>query len=464
MWESALIFVNRVREQQSQDRTEHEDENGEDEERTGSIIEETTEEILSRHRLVTIEESREILYYKNGVYAKGGEVLIEKIGEELYGYNFTSRHLTEINGHIIRRTYHKHEELDADINIINLKNGLYNIETEEFKDHTPEYLSINQFPICYDSKAGWVGVLKFLKQIQNKEGVVTLIKMFGYILLSKSTKHQKAFFFAGKGDNGKSVLIDLIEAFVGEDNCSSVKLHDLKNDKFMRAQMYGKIVNTYADIPATSLQDVGIFKALVSGDKMTAQHKYGKLFDFRNRAKLIFSGNSIPLSEGEDELAYFKRWVILRFNSLFKGDRQDKDLIKKLTTPENLSGLFNLALFGVKLLEREGFPNTPIQVIREEYDRQSISHKRFTEDKCISNPEKQEYYITKSDYYDSYLRYCLDNEYEPLTDDQVEVELSLMKIFGKRKRKDCWIGIITHEEAERRNQEILERQRQDTLE
>ena len=85
--------------------------------------------------------------------------------------------------------------------------------------------------------------------------------MFGYILL-KSTKHQKAFFFAGKGDNGKSVLIDLIEAFAGESNCSSVKLHDLRNDRFMLAQMYGKIVNTYADIPATSLQDVGVFKAL----------------------------------------------------------------------------------------------------------------------------------------------------------------------------------------------------------
>jgi hypothetical protein len=32
----------------------------------------------------------------------------------------------------MRRTYHKRSEIDADINIINLKNGLYNIQTGEF--------------------------------------------------------------------------------------------------------------------------------------------------------------------------------------------------------------------------------------------------------------------------------------------------------------------------------------------
>jgi putative DNA primase/helicase len=53
----------------------------------------------------------------------------------------------------MRRTYHKRSEIDADINIINLKNGLYNIETDELRPHSPDYLSINQKPITFNPKA-----------------------------------------------------------------------------------------------------------------------------------------------------------------------------------------------------------------------------------------------------------------------------------------------------------------------
>ena len=442
------------------------------------------QKLKSRFTFRTMSDSQEILWYdySSGVYRFNGDVKIKQELELIYEEELkgeakvpktnllTESDRNEIVARVKWNTITDRNEFEhnGDNSIINLKNGLFDIVTRQLRPHNHDYLSTKQLPVIYNPQASWVDILKFLKQIQNRENVITLIKMFGYILFSKSTMHQKAFFFAGKGDNGKSVLIDLIEAFVGENNCSSVKLHDLRNDRFMLAQMYGKIVNTYADIPATNLQDVGVFKALVTGDKLTAQHKYGKLFEFRNRSKLIFSGNSIPLSEGEDELAYFKRWVILRFNSLFKGNKQDRDLIKKLTTPENLSGLFNLALVGLELLERDDFPNIPIQIIREEYDRQSISHKRFVENRCHINLEKQEFFIPKNDYYGSYLKYCLENGYEALTADQVEVELSLLKIFEKRKKfdgikKDCWIGIITREEADRRNQEILERQRQSTL-
>jgi P4 family phage/plasmid primase-like protien len=489
-WKDATKYIerNREREQRLYPQQDNSDSNQKKIERKTiwKNRDDLYQKLKAEFTFKTLRDSQEILCYDNecGVYRFNGDVKIKQELERMYEEEQVqtldenmprTNLLTETDrSEIVARTKwttiidRSELEYSNSASIINIKNGLFDIDTKQLRPHSPDYVSIKQFPITYDPQASWVNVLKFLKQIQDIEGVKTLIKMFGYILLAKSTKHQKAFFFAGKGDNGKSVLIDLIEAFVGENNCSSVKLHDLRNDRFMLAQMYGKIVNTYADIPATNLQDVGVFKALVTGDKMTAQHKYGKLFEFRNRAKLIYSGNSIPLSEGEDELAYFKRWVILRFNSLFKGDKQDKDLIKKLTTPENLSGLFNLALVGLDLLEREGFPNIPIQVIREEYDRQSISHKRFVVDRCQINLEKSEYFIVKGDYYNSYLEYCHEFDYEPLTPDQVEVELSVSGIFEKRKtinkvKRDCWSGIITHEEADRRNQEILERQKQNTL-
>jgi P4 family phage/plasmid primase-like protien len=455
---------------------------------TQEILDDFYKKLMNRFTFKTIADSQEILWYdpRQGVYCFNGEVKIkrelEKIfDEELQNGNISianlllEQHRNEIVKRIQWNTTIEREKFeDHNTTIINVQNGLLDTKTKKLKLHSPDFLTTKQFPIRYDPNARWTEMLKFLKQVQNREGVTTLLKMFGYILMTNTVKYQKAFFFVGRGDNGKSVLIDLIEAFVGADNCSSVKLHDLRNDKFMAAQMYGKIVNTYADIPGTGLQDVGLFKALVSGDRITGQHKYGKLFRFRNRAKLIFSGNTIPLSEGEDDLAYFKRWVILKFDSLFKDEKQDRDLIKKLTTEENLSALLNLALVGITLLEREGFEKVPIEVIREEYDRESQSFRSFIGNECTIDLAKSEYYTPVSDFNDSYLRSCNEQKElggdfaEPLTPEKLELELAKYKIFEKRMqvngvKKSCYKGIITREEANRRNQVILELQKQKTL-
>ena len=452
------------------------------------ILDDFYDKLNARFAFKTFQDSQEILWYdsQQGVYRFNGEVKIkvelEKIFEEelkaekVNISNLLTEHdRDEIvkrikwNTAIERQRFEEH-----DTSIINLQNGLFDTTTKKLIPHTPEFLTTKQFPLRYDPDAKWSQVLRFFKQVQNREGVIILLKMFGYILMTDSVKYQKAFFFVGRGDNGKSVVIDLIEAFVGEENCSSVKLHDMRNDKFMAAQMYGKIVNTYADNPSNSLQDVGLFKALVSGDKITGQHKYGKLFTFRNRAKLIYSGNTIPLSEGEDELAYFKRWVILKFDALITDEKQDRDLIKKLTTPENLSALLNLALIGFDLLKQEGFEKIPIQVIREEYDRHSESLASFVNANCTINLLKSEYYMVSDDFNEAYWRDCKERKTEgedceePLTAGKIEIELSKYNVFAKRMKvnkikKSCYKGIITLEEANIRNQEILERQKQSKL-
>lgn len=118
------------------------------------LIEEATELIMDKCRFLTIEESKEIRYYSNGIYVPGGDIVIEKLAESFFDYEITNRSISEIKGHIMRRTYHKRAEIDADLYTINLQNGLYNIETGEFKEHSPDYLSISQvilYSVCmYD--------------------------------------------------------------------------------------------------------------------------------------------------------------------------------------------------------------------------------------------------------------------------------------------------------------------------
>ena len=52
-----------------------------------SLIENATDQIMSKYRFLTIEETKEILFYNdNGVYVQGGEILIEKELESIFGF------------------------------------------------------------------------------------------------------------------------------------------------------------------------------------------------------------------------------------------------------------------------------------------------------------------------------------------------------------------------------------------
>jgi hypothetical protein len=113
------------------------------------LVEAASEAIMEAFTFMTIQETGEVWYYDKGVYVPGGEILVAKEAEAMFGYKLTKGKLSEIIAHIMRRTYHKHEEIDADINIINLKNGLYDIDNDKLKKHSPKHLSINQKPITY---------------------------------------------------------------------------------------------------------------------------------------------------------------------------------------------------------------------------------------------------------------------------------------------------------------------------
>ena len=91
--------------------------------------------------------------------------MIEKEAEAIAGYDLCNKDLREITSHIMRRTYRKRTELDSDINIINLNNGLYNWKENKLYPHSPSTLSIKQKPIVYDPKAKPKLFGKFLSQV-----------------------------------------------------------------------------------------------------------------------------------------------------------------------------------------------------------------------------------------------------------------------------------------------------------
>ena len=387
-----------------------------------------TEQVMTEYAFKTMRDNEEMYYYDigRGLYLRFGDSIIREY-VEILNPKVKTHTVNEIIQKIKRRTYIDRNESDNHTDIINVQNGLLNIWTGELSEHSPDFLSIVQLPIVYNPNSKCQSIIRFLGQVLHPQDVFTAMEIIGY-LLYRTAIYEKAVMLYGNGDNGKGVFIKLIEAFVGSENCSHVPLQELDNDKFSSADLYGKLVNTFADLTSQKLLTTGNFKTLVSGDTVRAQKKYGQPFSFRNNAKLIFSSNKIPDSD-DKSYAYFKRWLILSFDKVFQGITKDTNLINKLTTSEELSGLLNLALIALRQLKKDGgFRDISVEKVRKEYEYNANTVKAFLDDKCAIDLTSPEYCIPTVYLYNEYENFC----------QQKGVRALEMNTFGS-KLKECGI-------------------------
>lgn len=115
----------------------------------------------------------------------------------------------------------------------------------------------------------------------------------------------------GKGLNGKSILLRLVERFLGRDNVSGETLQRLLKEKFSVANLFKKMANVDADVSHDIIfNNTGVLKKLTGNDLHIGEHKYKKPFKFPNHAKLFFSCNKIPETDTD---AFFRRILQINF-------------------------------------------------------------------------------------------------------------------------------------------------------
>jgi putative DNA primase/helicase len=348
---------------------------------------EAVNRIASSHNLITLKDTNEVYYYKDGIYISGGEPLIKAFSDRIM--ETSSKHdREEILDTLRIRNYHDRDEFDSDPYMLNLKNCWINLRNFRRVNHTPGLLSFVQLPVSYRRKATCPKIMKFLDEVLYPEDVIVIQELFGYVLW-KGYPSAKAFMLIGEGSNGKSTLINLIKALLGNQNTSARGLQELEIDRFAKADFHSKLANLYADLPDVALKSTGIFKMLTGGDLISAQRKFQNPFNFVNYAKLIFSANKVPEVHDDTE-AFFRRWILITFPDKFEGEKANKNLLSELTTEQELSGLLNWAIEGLKRLQSNGwnFSNSrSTEEIREEYIRKSSPVDAFFFDCMILDPE-----------------------------------------------------------------------------
>ena len=268
-------------------------------------------------------------------------------------------------------------------------------------------------------------------------------------LMLPNVKFQKALLLIGGGGTGKSTFLKLLSRFLGPENCSHLSLKEIEEDRFKPAQLIGKLLNTFADLPAGVLESTSIFKLITGEDPIQAERKYGQAFSFYPFARLCFSTNNFPIVKDASD-AFFDRWNVVKFARKFRDttDQRDQDeLIRELTTAEEMSGVLNEALDALPGLLANGFPAPPSSIAgRSDLEAQSSPVRVWLTSNTIV---KSEAWVPKNVLCKAYNDNARANGRPTLTDTGFSLELKKhFKTAVDEKQRTigasrvwCWTGI-----------------------
>ena len=364
--------------------------------------------LVNKYSIITVgEKEREIYVYRDGIYFQAENEIIFPEVQRILGSAVTKNAKME--------TYHKVADMttkprevftSAALNFIPLENGVYDTNTKTLLPHDQKFLFTYKLPIIFDSQATCPKISAFLDDVLLPEQRTTMEEWLGYYFY-RNYMFKKAIICVGGGDTGKTTLLEVIDFLLGKKNISSVSLQKLTTDKFSAAQLYAKHGNLVDELSAADITDTGNFKIATGGGSISGEYKFGNQFLFNNFSKLTFACNKIPDVADFDDEAYFNRWMVIRFQKTIV--KKIPNFIKTITTEEERSGLFNLAMVGLERLLTNGKFSYSLTAIdtKREMMRGGSSIACFASDMIEKDLGAE---MSKEDMYDAYCDFCSEND------------------------------------------------------
>jgi P4 family phage/plasmid primase-like protien len=292
---------------------------------------------------------------------------------------------------------------------------MVNWRTGELLDHAPDYLSTVQLPVDYDPDAQCPQFDTFLSEVlpldcyEAADGSPGFIwELIGYAMYSGNPLHI-AVLLHGIGRNGKGTLIRVLKALLGARNTSAVGLHDLSDNRFRAATLYGKIANLAGDLDAKWIENTAVFKSITGGDTVQGEHKYGAVFDFTPWALPVYSANK-PFGSPDSSEGWHARWVVVPFPNTFSFELDPDDhttLDQRLQTDAELSGIMARGIKALPtLMDRGHLPEVEsVTEAKKAFIAASDAVRAWVEEEC--DLTGREAWISRKELFDAYRQYAV---------------------------------------------------------
>lgn len=265
--------------------------------------------LLSAHNIVKINDQLHI--YKDGVYILGYSEIEAQMIKHISNLNQQKR--KEVLSYLNLISENK---TMSNASYIAFSNGVYNIETGDFSEFSPNLVITNKINYAYNPAAYSAVCDKTLDKLACNDPAIRALleEVVGYCFYRRN-ELRKAFILTGDKHNGKSTFLDMITNLLGTENTVALDLKEL-GDRFKTAELFGKLANIGDDIGDEFIANPAIFKKVVSGDRINAERKGQDPFDFNCYAKQLFSANNIPRIKDKSG-AVIDRLIIVPFDASF---------------------------------------------------------------------------------------------------------------------------------------------------
>ena len=172
-------------------------------------------------------------------------------------------------------------------------------------------------------------------------------------LITGSMKHlQQVILLIGKGNNGKSSVLDLLSHIFPKNLRCSIKPEKMNEDYF-KAQMAGKVINIIGELEESKPIRAD-FKDIVACDTpLTARLPYQEPFEFLPQLGHIFSSNEFPMTKDHTD-GFYRRWRVVEFTNKVPPEMRIPRLGQKIAKNE-LSHVLAWGLIGANRLIKNNF-------------------------------------------------------------------------------------------------------------
>ncbi len=324
--------------------------------------------LIRKYNIIKIE--KRLYMYKDGSYISCedalGTIIVNLIP------NLSMNKKREVKDYIKDKCEEKEEAPEY---IVCVKNGLINVKTLEFKNHTPDVVIRNKINTDYyeQTENEEIDIIMNNLAVGDKDIVQLLYEMIGYCIY-RGMPFQKVFILVGNGANGKSTLLNMVTKLLGEENVSHVDLKEIAGNRFGKAELYGKLANIADDCSSSYLEDTSVIKRITGETYTSIEFKGQNSFSTKINAKVILSYNTIPrMNDTTDGLT--RRLVIIPLNAVFKKGLPNYDpyISEKLKKKENLEYVLYKSIQAIHrvLIEKEFTIPQQVKDETEEYVREN---------------------------------------------------------------------------------------------
>ena len=329
--------------------------------------------------------------------------------------------------------FHRRRDTYNPPNMLCLRNGILNLDSLTISPFTPDIVFTSHLPVDFDPAATCPTFDRYLEDVvPDPARRLLIVDLLGYCL-SNSNPFQVFFTLVGDGHNGKTTFLNLITDLLGEESTAAETLQHLSHNRFVGAQLEGKLVNLCDDLPHDQLlRATGVLKMLTGEGTIPIERKFQAPGKMRWGGKLVNAANRTPPVQ-DDTFAFWRRCVVFLFDVIVPMEKRDPKLRSKLQA--ELPGILNRAIEGLRRCQsRNSFdPEHVLEGGKELWQKRADPTKRFfsevLEKRANSEIESRELFVRYTDW-------CEDEGCEPLKKETLAKKLlgAFPSSEGARKR------------------------------